>query len=1120
MKIFRRIQKKFLLKFLIVLAALWLFWSVCKNVAAKLILPIAVNQIEKHTGSEVEIESVDFQLNGLARMHGVVVSSCLDDSGESPVLTAETITTEFPISSLLCFSPRLKSLTVEDFDMDFRYDLDLSSWNLSLIDSDDEGKKNKSIPALVLKNGSVRFSRVLGGVAEKIISVGVTKGVVAKIENKNVFGFSFDINPSSTGLSGSIGGKLETDESGNTGNLIITSRNFSTGSEPIFGNDWNVRNLRLDMDYDADDITVNKLEWEMGDNCKLSLSGKAMDYSGDVTYSGQVFAENIQVSDKAMVNALVYDEGVLENIGTHLRNFLELYEPKGICDLKFRASGKLKELRKSKWSGTATCKDISIEHKKFPYRLGEIAGEINLSNESIEFSNLTCRHGDAVFEVRGGTKLVEGLRFTDIIVSSENMPLDRDVYRALNKKQQSIWYTFTPKGRAQIKYEYIRRPDQPKGRGTLEVDILDGEADYLHFPYHLQNITGRFTISPEVVEIINMKSGSSDSSITLNGKVTDIRSSKPRYNVRINADNIPLDSRLKAALPYSQRSFYDSFEMKARTDAVIDIFPNEVGERPVEYIAKVKIKDAQMKYENFPLALSHVDVDAVMTPSGTFLKKMTGRNGDGTVEISGEIWPAEKTDTKPKYCLELKASNIQVQDEWLKSLPPDSYDILSKLRLKGAINMDANISSDPLTDCPEFKIVVESLGGSVNYTKFPYPIENITGKVTVEKDKILLENMKSISPVSATDDEEYKKTIAVDGTISLANYKVNKCELSLSAENIDFDDKLKNVLAGYTKLLDKRITPTGRFDLFIDKMTYQYGGENNEVVDFSSKLTLRKFNFENNGILGEINGTLESMGAYKIGEGLLGGSGEYYARKVEVKGRSIENIHGGINYDRQSDSFLCREYTAKCYGGNVLGSFTLKRTKDKKMNYSVETIFSEVDLHDLVTPETNSDGKDDYTKGTVTGYLGVMGIFGNEKSRIGRLNMEISGMKFAERTLLGKIITASQLNKPTDYIFSDITAESYLQKNTLFLDKVQISGKSMRMVGTGSIGISDGAIAMKFNASGKPSKTKVSFLETAARGLGVAVAQVKVDGTFKKPEIETTLLPVFSKPFGILGTRE
>lgn len=1109
-----------MLKVIITLAVLGLLWIVCKNVAVKLMLPIAKKQIERYTGSEVDIESIEVQLNGLAKMKGVVVSSCLDTGDQPPLLKAKTILVEFPVSSILRLRPRLRSLTIEDFVLDLRYDNDISSWNLALTGDDGKGKKG-AIPALVLRRGTIRLSRVSGGVVEKIISVGVTKGAVADVEKKNGLGFTFDINPSSSGLSGVIGGKLETDKSGKSGKLIITSDNFSTGPETILGNLWNVRKLRLDMDYDADDLMINTLEWEMGEDCKFSLSGKVTDYLDKGSFSGQFYAENMHFNDKTKVNALVYDEGLTKYIGPGFRRFLGLYEPKGICDFKFKANGKLSELRKSKWSGTATCKDVSIQHKKFPYRLEKITGDIILSNNSFTFSDLNCKHDDSVFTIRGGTKPVDGIKVTDIIITSENMLLGKDVFRALKlyKKQHSVWYTFSPEGRARIKYSYLRKHDQIKGRSEIQIDMLGGRASYLHFPYPLENITGRVIIGPQEVTLINLVSGTDESSITLNGKVTDIRSGKPSYDIWINAKNIPLDTRLKMSLPYSQRSFFDSFKMKARTDAKIHVFPNQVGTRPVEYTAEISIKDATMMYENFPLPLTNVNVEAILTPSLTRIIKMTGRNNDGTVEISGKVWPADENYPAPGYCLELDAKNIQIQDRWLKTLPADSYKVLSKLHPKGAINVKADLSVNPRIKCSDFKIDVESLGGSINYTKFPYPIENIFGKVTIEKDKITLENMRSISQ-SATDADEHAKSITVDGTILTGNHKVKSCDFSVSAKNIAFDDKLKKALEGYSTGLDKDLSPSGRFDLAIERITYQNDGDNEGIVDFISDLTLKEFVLKDKGILGEINGSLESKGVYKIGEGIISGSGRYNAKSVKIKGKSVNNIDGELIYDPNSDSFLSREYTANCGGGKILGNLLLKRKKDKKMSYSIETVFSEIDLHELVASEKKTDKGNDYTKGHISGYFGATGTFGDDKSRIGRLNMKISGMEFAERTLLGKIITASQLEDPTDYIFSDITAESYMKNNMLFLDEVLISGKSMQMKGTGTINMTDGRVAMKFNAFGKKTGLRPSVADTFAMILSYAVVEVKVGGTLDKPEIERTVLPIFTKPFGIFGTKE
>lgn len=1125
LKILKRIRKKFLLKLFVLLAASGAFWIFCENMAARLLLPIAKSQIERYTGSEVKIGDIEVGLNGIVKLKWVLISSSIDGTGNFPLLIADTVEARFSILSILTLRPRLGSLTVEDFILDVCYDRNLSAWNLVFIEGD-EGKSKKNIPALHLTRGVVQLSKVSGETREKIISVAVKKGEVADIGKKNGFGFTFKINPYSTGLAGIIGGKLETSKKGEVGKLIITSENFSTGNNGIFGNIWDVHKMRLDLDYNADDLTVNTLVWEMGEDCKFSLTGEVTDYQHACNYSGQLHVKNMFVSEKAKADSLVYGEGLSENIGKHLREFLRLYKPNGVCDLDFKAVGRFGELLDSQWSGVVGCKDLSIEHERFPYYLQHISGDVKLDSKSIDYSNLKCMHDDVVFDIDGGTVIADGIKVTNVVVTSDNVLLGNDIYRALNKKQQSIWYTFTPKGRAKVKYEYHRRQndddvidEDEKGVGKLQIDMIGGEADYLHFPYHLENITGRVTISPDKVELIDLVSGTEGSSITLNGEVSETRSKKPRYNILINANNIPLDSRLKAALPYSQRSFYDSFKMTARTDVKIKIFPNEVGDRLVEYIAEVSIKDALMMYEGFPLPLSEVNVDATLTPAGTFLHKMTGRNGDGEVNVNGTIWPSDQTHSRPGYCLELNAKNIQVQDRWLKSLPEDSYKLLSQLRPKGAINVAANLSLDPRAECPAFKIVVESLGGHVNYTKFPYQINDIYGKVTIEKDKISLENIKAIGPVGGRGKDAYSKSIAVDGVIMLVDNKFKNGEFSVLAENIECDDKLGKALGSFSGNPYKRLNPSGRFDLAIDKITYSKEGESGGVLDFSSELTLKEVAFGDGSIFAGVNGAVTASGVYKVGEGLVRGEGSYQAKEMKIKGRTLENMRGEIVYDPLKDSYTCREYIAKCYGGNVIGSLSFVREKDRKINYAIEAILSHVDIHGLMTSETKVGEDVNYTKGYVSGYMAAMGVLGDDSSRVGRLKMEVSEMEFAERTLLGKIMTASQLEDPTDYIFSDVEVEAYLQKDMLYLDKVEVSGKSMQMKGAGKVDVNSGNIDMKFNAFGKRT-SKPSFVETLTRSLGSAVVEVEVKGTFDKPKIKKTTLPVLKRPFGIFGDKE
>jgi hypothetical protein len=127
-------------------------------------------------------------------------------------------------------------------------------------------------------------------------------------------------------------------------------------------------------------------------------------------------------------------------------------------------------------------------------------------------------------------------------------------------------------------------------------------------------------------------------------------------------------------------------------------------------------------------------------------------------------------------------------------------------------------------------------------------------------------------------------------------------------------------------------------------------------------------------------------------------------------------------------------------------------------------------------------------------------------------------MELARRSLLGKVITAMQLNDPTDFIFSGMTVEAYLKEREIIFEQVYMSGKSMVLQGNGQLDLENNDVDLDFIASGKRVTSEPSFLESLAKGLGSAVVKVEVHGDVEQPNIETTM-PLFKNPLGIFGTK-
>lgn len=1113
MKQAKRIRKKFLHKLALVAGCALLLWLAHGFVGNKLLVPIARNNIEQLTGTEVEIGSISYKLNGQAVMKDLVIASRIDETGEEPFLTAGKVEAVFSLGSILRFSPQLKSIIVEDFEVDLCYDSDLSAWNMAFFDFG-KSEPDEIFPRIRLANGKASLCRSFSGKREDLFSITLEKGMIAPSGNADTCGFFFQTCSSESGEPQTFGGKWQR---GEKGKIIINSESFPTGDVPILGNVWQMRELKLDIDYDRDTVAINDLQWMMAEDCSVAISGEIADYMHEANYNVRVHLRNMRVSDGARKNTLVYGEGLGNKIHAVLNKFLETYTPLGVGDFDGHASGKFSELIKSKWGGTVTCKDVSIQYEKFPYLLEHMTGKVELSEKGIILDRLQCRHGDVELEINGdSTFQAEGIGYA-INITSPNMLLGNDVYKSLPKAQQSLWYTFAPRGRSKIDYK-SKRPAGGEKETLLVIDLLEINADYLHFPYNLKNLKGRVTIAPDKIELLGLVSKQQDRTITLNGQITETRSERPKFNILINAKNIPIDSRLKSALPFSQRDFYNSFEMAARTDVEIQVFPNEVGKRPVEYIAKVKIKDASLLYEHFPLPLEDVSVDAVLTPDGTFLKELKGKNGDGEVVINGTVWPANEKNPKPGYCIELNAKNINIENDWLESLPSGAFNVLSELRPRGAIDVAANLNVAPRTQCPDFKIVMDSLGGSLDFTMFPFPLNNVRGRVTVVKDLITLENMTAVNTVTQAMGGAVTEKIELNGKIFSENNKVRKGEFSLGAKDIVLNKRLGMAFEKMGLDFYEKVSPSGRVDLNFEKLNFYNDPNKGQWLDFSSELSFKNCGVGSSKIVSGIDGKLTATGLYRIGTGLYRGEGAFKADKIKIKDRIINNLQTGIAYDPETGGVSCKEFTAKCYGGMIIGDLEINRQANKKMGYEFESMFENINLQGLISADKKKATDEGYMKGFASGSFGLSGIFGDESSKIGRLNFAVSDMEFAKRSLLGKVMTASQLGNPTDYIFSDLITESYLRKNTLFFDKIELSGSSMQMKGVGDINLIDGGINIDFTAYGRKS-SKPSFLETISRGLGPAFAKVQVRGTFDDPETKKSI-PVLRNPFEILGVKE
>jgi hypothetical protein len=927
-------------------------------VSKRLLRPAAIAQLKQLTGADVSVGSIELEGRGLIRIKDLVIGSKEGNAHGKAIMTARQVEGRFSMWSLLKLKPSFKRITIRGFVINSIYDVDSGLWNLSSIDIAASSVGKGKPPVIVASDGIVKIYRVRGKKIKPVVVVH-GEGLLAPVEDeKDSYSFYLGIDHKLAFGGSYFRGKWH---SGESGSVSISEGRLLMGRSPIFGNAWNIEDIRCQAEYGADEILLDSLEWRMGEKSRGSISGIITDYRTEGQYDMRIRLDDWRLTDKPLADCLVYGPEAMELIEPGLQEFLRVSKPNGLGGVDLRSKGKFSDLSTSEWTGTIRCDDISVCHEQFPYLLEGIQGTLRLPESTEEhdvvLEDLRCRHGDVELSISGKAVEVECLWDYDLHLVSSNMRLDNDLYEALDDKQKELWRTFSPSGLAGIDYRVSCDPNAVI-EGTLELELKGAQAVYEHFPYPLENLTGKVCIGPEKVTLEDVVSryDGDDRMIRLNGTVTEIDSERPQFNMVIDANNIPIDSTLSAALPPQQREFYERFEVNAITNSRITVFPNEVGRRIVEYIAEVSIEDASMIYSEFPLPLTNVDVDAQLTADKVLLRMMTARSGDGRVDVTGDIWPATERVPKTGFCLSVDAEKLELNDEWLCTLPEEVGQVAARLRPRGRINVAANFNVDaPIADCNELRVVIECLGNSFQLEKFSNPVEGVTGRIEIRQNK--------------ADSEEH----------------------------------------------------------VVRNATFNMG----------------------------------------------------------------------------------------FYGGRVLGAVEVRRGSPEKMYYELESIFEGVQIADLFTTDPDKDYAT--SQGRASGSFTAHGIVGDMDSTLGRLSMGITDMKLAKRSLIGKVVAAMQLSEPSDYIFSNMSAEAFVKGNQIVFEEILMSGGSVVLLGKGTLDMETNRVDLKFASYGTVLTSYPSFLETLARGLGSAVIQVDVHGTIEEPQIETKSLPMLQNPLLILG---
>ncbi|MCP4258188.1 MAG: hypothetical protein GY774_11930 [Planctomycetes bacterium] len=1045
---------------------------------------IALGQIAELTNTKIKTGSVTFHTDGSVLIKELVVSPFEKRSDDETILKAETVYARFSLGSLFLLRPRLKVIDVNDFAFNAQYDLDTGWWNLSALTINPPKGTSGKMPRIHLKAGALQYSKISNGKVE--VAVSVPLNAKFGFDEETQKGYSFE---------------------------ITTATMVSGYGQSRLSGFWKPGSITIAGGISSVDVPELEMAWI------IEVLAAELKYNKDNTFSLELRIDDLHSKrSPSLDRLLLVGPAFLGKSGPFaaLQKFFNLYQPYGQVDVDLEASGNLSRLSQSKLSGKVHCKDVAFCFYKFPYTVEHLVGQIDFTKNSAVLNNLRGKHGDVELFFNGWSRDFGPDWTYQTRITSDNIALDNDLYSVLNTKQKESWQALSPSGFAAIEYQFNR--SSPTNREIkLTVEPRGAEAVYRHFPYPLKNLTGRLFFEHGNVTFSDVVSQVNESKITINGEVATDSANSSEYDITVEVNNVPLDSTLEHSLPKVQRDLYNEIHPAGLADGRIKILGQD-NEPPI-FTADLSFKKASLKSDRFSSSVSDISASAVFTPELITVSNFTGKYGDGLVSLTGRIWPDQKSQ-QSRYELSLNFEQIMLNDDLFGFVPESLKETITEIKPQGKLNLIVDLNKEKPAIPLEYSVTMDCLGASADFPQFSYPLKDITGSMSITKDRITFKEMAATldDNISATEDDS---TIRLNGRIALADNSFSSALLNISAKDIFLDECLIIFLPQHIEPLYDELSPGGRVDLDFKNVRILPTDDGQKSFDFTGDIAFKKCSFKLSDTETELDAVLKIKGLYNTGEGLSSCNATFNGGALGIQGKSFTNLKADILYDPDLRRWSTEDLIADYYGGKSIGKFELKQPAGKASEYLLQVVFDNVDLQQFLSDTKDKETAENrYTSGRMDGSLSVNARIGDSSSRVGVCRLTMRDMQVGQLSPLGKLLHVVNLTEPKDFAFDQMFVDSYIRRNDLLVKKLDLSGQAVAFYGSGLMDLKTRNVDLELTARGRRLATDdPSVWQSLTEGLGRAVIKMKVTGDFYDPDVKTETLPVIGETLKILGKK-
>lgn len=336
---------------------------------------------------------------------------------------------------------------------------------------------------------------------------------------------------------------------------------------------------------------------------------------------------------------------------------------------------------------------------------------------------------------------------------------------------------------------------------SADVQVSRGKIDDVRLPYPLTDFRAQFRVRNGRIEIAKATARSRSTEFELAGGGSFVSPGEP-IMLQFMARRLLIDRHLIAALPVEAQDAWNKFQPLGEVDANGEVaFDGAAWQLRRLHSECV---DLSFAYHKFPYRVEHAVgwLNLERTPQGVprVTLSLRGMVENVPIDVHGDV-----LNPGPDFTgwVQVEGSHLRLNDQMIAVLPGKSAEVIQSLDPAGTFSVWMRFERPDPAQPLARQVQLDVLDGTIRYAKFPYPIVNVSGHVSLINDDWRFENFHGINGGAH---------VEASGSM-LPTPLGPELALTILANGAALDEDLRSALPANAQIAWNELKPRGDVDL-------------------------------------------------------------------------------------------------------------------------------------------------------------------------------------------------------------------------------------------------------------------------------------------------------------------